>query len=1055
MINRNTYLLFFIAGVFIFTGNVSAQFIGPCANPPGPPNCATIQASSSGALQIATTTVYSTQSQLIFKTLGGSNQHIIFLPNGNIGIASTTPGAKLSVTGNVQIDAGYGFVGNGANITALQPAALSGGAFSSANYAFPLSLAVGTSTTTNLPATLFVNGTLQVTGASKFNSGIIIPAGATSTLAANLKVSYGDWGSSNQTGGNTTNQWIMVAQFTLDGSYKAFRMTAEGGGRMSGGSNEGNPFMFYVQARNSTTDIESANILLNQLTPANRSVKDVRLIRRSGSGVTNNVMEVWIQFGTSWQDTFPVTVKWWGTGTLDFLANTPQPQLISITSGYVSEYTINQYPFIQGRFGIADAPFIPTGILQVKNGSTEIFYASSSGDIGIGTTAPAQKLEVVGNIKITGTGNGVIFPDNTVQLTAGTSGGGGIASTSPFSVGYIPFATSSSAITNSAIFQLGSNIGIGTLSPQSLLDVNGTTTIRSGGSLVLKSTSQSGFIRATENETLVPSGGSTFGMSYGNSTNGHMFLDVKNNDANDSIIWRYSAANNGIVDTIGAVFNSTGKVGIGTTTPANKFTVFDSNDAMFSLNRSGAANPVVFKEGTDSAFVLNVAGGDRLAINSSGNIGIGTTNPGQKFEVVGNVSSTALCLGGTCNSAWPAGGTTNPGGVNNQIQYNNGGSFAGDANFTWSSSTKTLAIIGSTTISNNLIGGTKANNSSAEFKVYGQAYGGFFGLGFYTANTAGTAYTRRAGFDSYDSASFRLTSTTLQIDSDVAGNNSVVILSPSGPSQFKNQVAIGDLSIDPNYKLTIDSDSFFGPTYGIKVSASSSQPAAYITNGGSGAGLIVDSGNVGIGKTNPSQKLEVVGNVSSTAVCLSGTCNSTWPSGINYWTLSGGVLSPTSTSYNVTLGDGLGGTDLTIGGGAGKINAGTIDPVYTINGARYATYSPESVGIKVQVTGVANLKNGKAVISFASAAEGSDLWLFARTTNLQKEGLNNVIVLLTPTFSGNVWYQKNESVKTITIYGSANGEVSYQFIAPRFDAAKWTNFSSDNIEGFNLDKLLK
>ncbi len=44
----------------------------------------------------------------------------------------------------------------------------------------------------------------------------------------------------------------------------------------------------------------------------------------------------------------------------------------------------------------------------------------SGGNVGIGAPAPVptQRLEVAGNVKVTGTGNGIIFPDGTLQTTA-------------------------------------------------------------------------------------------------------------------------------------------------------------------------------------------------------------------------------------------------------------------------------------------------------------------------------------------------------------------------------------------------------------------------------------------------------------------------------------------------------------------------------------------------------------------------------------------------------------------------------------------------------------
>jgi hypothetical protein len=52
------------------------------------------------------------------------------------------------------------------------------------------------------------------------------------------------------------------------------------------------------------------------------------------------------------------------------------------------------------------------------DGGSEGVYVANDGNVGIGAIASAAKLEVAGNAKVSGTGNGVIFPDGTKQTTA-------------------------------------------------------------------------------------------------------------------------------------------------------------------------------------------------------------------------------------------------------------------------------------------------------------------------------------------------------------------------------------------------------------------------------------------------------------------------------------------------------------------------------------------------------------------------------------------------------------------------------------------------------------
>jgi hypothetical protein len=196
-------------------------------------------------------------------------------------------------------------------------------------------------------------------------------------------------------------------------------------------------------------------------------------------------------------------------------------------------------------------------------------------------------------------------------------------------------------------------------------------------------------------------------------------------------------------------------------------------------------------------------------------------------------------------------------------------------------------------------------------------------------------------------------------------------------------------------------------------------------------GIINASGSVGIGTISPNQKLEVVGSISSTALCLGGVCNSTWSSN-SQWTASGTSLSYTSGNVSV---------------GSNKITAGTFDPAYVIDGQGYATYLSGMTGEKEETVGTVMLSAAsqgdyEASLNFGSAAKGSDLWLWRNVID-PSQNFDYVSVLLTPGFNGNAWYVKDGAHDRIVIHGTAAGEVSYQLAGRRFDWPKWGNGTVD------------
>jgi|GEM_PF-2144065 len=323
----------------------------------------------------------------------------------------------------------------------------------------------------------------------------------------------------------------------------------------------------------------------------------------------------------------------------------------------------------------------------------------SSGNVGIGSTTPNQKLEVAGVIK--STSGGFMFPDGTVM----TSAAGG-TSTGSASAGDLTLAAGTSAggalllstqNTERMRIEYGGNVGIGTTAPQNKLDVAGSVAIGSGyaggttgpsnglivqGNVGVGTTIPSSVldVASTSNGVLGPtlsitnlgagagSGGSLdFRVGPANQTQP---IEARIQSIDDSgysahLTFLTKAQSSGGALSEKMRISSTGNVGIGTTAPTANLSVVGSNSATLHLQ---AATHVV--SGDNSTLILNAGGASwgstptikltgqddgasggifniytnntkRLSILHNGNVGIGTTAPTQKLDVAGAIRSTS------------------------------------------------------------------------------------------------------------------------------------------------------------------------------------------------------------------------------------------------------------------------------------------------------------------------------------------------------------------------------------------------------------------------------
>ncbi|MDD0853717.1 tail fiber domain-containing protein [Halobacteriovorax sp. GB3] len=151
-----------------------------------------------------------------------------------------------------------------------------------------------------------------------------------------------------------------------------------------------------------------------------------------------------------------------------------------------------------------------------------------------------------------------------------------------------------------------------------------------------------------------------------------------------------SLSTNAWTENSGDIYRTTGKVGIGTSSPTKALHVVASDTEQIHVENTSAdgSAQIAFINDADSwqmgvrgdvsdSFILRETGaGDRLTILAGGNIGIGTNTPTEKLEVNGKVKGSELCIGTVCRSSWPSdtsGTVTNiAGAANGAIDVSNG-----------------------------------------------------------------------------------------------------------------------------------------------------------------------------------------------------------------------------------------------------------------------------------------------------------------------------------------------------------------------------------------------
>jgi len=284
-------------------------------------------------------------------------------------------------------------------------------------------------------------------------------------------------------------------------------------------------------------------------------------------------------------------------------------------------------------------------ILNLFDGASEVFTVLNGGNVGIGLTNPTSKVHVYGNgaevfVKqdstIPGSAGfkvfaaGVDSPNNASYYTMnagsiwGQTGGNGIYF-GPENRSSVQFHVKTST----------GNIGINTLSPSEKLDVVGNIVVKEQNPYIKiqAGTNGSPFLRFDQNATR---------KSFLRYQNIGQFDIV--NEYGDVTFWTGTSGS----ETQKMTVTSSGNVGIGTDNPQRKLSIKDSGNTFISIENSTNVTSGLIGANSSGLTLISrdTQGGstekpiqfitgstEKVRIDSSGKVGIGTNNPTQKLKV--------------------------------------------------------------------------------------------------------------------------------------------------------------------------------------------------------------------------------------------------------------------------------------------------------------------------------------------------------------------------------------------------------------------------------------
>ena len=318
------------------------------------------------------------------------------------------------------------------------------------------------------------------------------------------------------------------------------------------------------------------------------------------------------------------------------------------------------------------------GSLFFGRNGLDVLVMKNDGKVGIGTTAPSEKLQVNGNIRVAGVGNSIGFDTTGALLSNGIktindyetviyndrgSAGFAVIGNSNIRLG---FGTNYTNAETDLFINSSGSVGISTTSPNKKLEILSTASdhlrlaYNSSAYWDLFQNAADGSFR------ILKDNGSLFTFSQpGNLGIGTSSPDSKldvtggditvNTTGTGFMNFKYSNSSKGTIGTDGIDLKitaaadlqllPTGNVGIGTTSPSAKLHIHaTSGDGLVRITGDNIINSGGAIKGFNNGLAFNVApsgGGseiEAIRIQGNGNVGISTTSPAYKFHVSNNTN---------------------------------------------------------------------------------------------------------------------------------------------------------------------------------------------------------------------------------------------------------------------------------------------------------------------------------------------------------------------------------------------------------------------------------